>query len=138
MADFYGWDEAQATVFVLTGITPLTHAIRASVATCSPLLVRSRIKMSIDLSTTPREVADYYRRVRHETFGRIRRLGEKHARLAAFVVRLPKQMNHTEQMKAWNDQCLAWRNPKWKFSHTSRFRVEAQRALDRLVELGKV
>jgi hypothetical protein len=137
LADFYGWDEAQATVFVLTGVTPLTHAIRATVSTSSPLLVRSRIKMSIDPSTTPREVADYYRRVRQEAFGRIRRLGEKHARVAAFAARLPQAMDSKEQLKEWNDQCVKWRKPNWKFSHPSRFRVEAQKALDRLVELGK-
>jgi hypothetical protein len=137
LADFYGWDEAQATAFVLTGVTPLTHALRATVSTSSPLLVRSRIKMSIDPSTTPREVADYYRRVRQEAFGRIRRLGEKHARLAAFAARLPQAMDSNEQLKKWNDQCVKWRKPKWKFSHPSRFRIEAQKALDRLVELGK-
>jgi hypothetical protein len=136
LVEFYGWDEAQATVFVLTGVTPLTHAIRATVTTASPLLVRSRIKMSIDPSTTPREVADYYRHVRREAFGRIRRLGEKHARLAAFAARLP-ETDSTEQLREWNEQCVKWRKPKWTFSHPSRFRIEAQKALDRLVELGK-
>ena len=137
LVEFYGWDEAQATVFVLTGVTPLTHAIRATVTTSSPLRVRSRIKMSIDPSTTPREVADYYRHVRQEAFGRIRRLGEKHARLAAFAARLPEKMDSKEQLREWNVQCVKWRKPKWKFSHPSRFRIEAQTALDRLVELGK-
>lgn len=137
LENFYDWDEAQATVFVLTGLTPLIHAIRATVTTSSPLLVRSRIKLSIDPSTTPREVADYFRHVRQEGFGRIRRLGEKHARLAAFVVRLPDGLTSAEQMRQWNEHCVAWKRRKWRFKHPSRFSTEAQRSLDRLVELGK-
>ena len=137
LKEFYGWDEAQAAAFVLTGRTPLVHSIRATVTTSSPLLVRSRIKLSIDPSTTSREVADYYRRVRKEAFGRIRRLGEKNARLAAFTARLPDDLALTEQMHRWNCQCLAWRKPGWRFRHPSRFITEAQRSVDRLVELRK-
>jgi hypothetical protein len=137
LKDFYDWDEAQATVFVLTGCTPLIHAIRATVMISSPLLVRSRIKLSIDPSTTPREVADYYRQVRQEAFGRVRRLGEKHARLAAFVARLPVDLTMAQQMQQWNQQCVAWKRRKWQYKHPSRFKTEAQQSLDRLVELGK-
>ncbi len=136
LEDFYGWDEAQATAFVLTGSPPLMHAIRATVTTASPLLVRSRIKLSIDPSTTPREVAEHYRHVRKEAFGRVRRLGEKHARLAAFVAGLADDLTTTAQMHQWNQHCAAWKRRKWQFKYPSRFKTEAQHSLDRLVELG--
>src|SRR5262245_49331575 len=59
------------------------------------------------------------------------------SRSRAFAARLPEKMDSKEQLREWNDQCLKWRKPKWKFSHPSRFRIEAQTALDRSVELGK-
>lgn len=133
---FYGWDEAQATTFVVTGIVPLVSAIRARVSVSSPLLVRSRITLTIAPSTTPREVADYYRRVRREKFGRIRRPAERHAMLGAFAAGLSPDLDHVQQMKRWNLQCAQWKKTSWKFKHPSRFAREAQRAINRLVEFG--
>jgi hypothetical protein len=133
---FYGWDQAQATTFVPTGVTPLAHAIRAKVSISSPLLVRSTITMTISQSSTPSEVADYYRRVRRESFGRIRRLSERHARLAAFAAQLPSDSSPADQMRRWNAQRVTWKKRKWQFRYSSRFATEAQRAIDRLVELG--
>jgi hypothetical protein len=132
---FYGWDQAQATTFVLTGMTPIVHAIRGTVSVSSPLTVRSKITLTISPSCTPREVADYYRRVRRQNFGRIRRLGERHARLAAFAAQLPPDLSLSEQMRRWNAQCASWRRPTWRFQHPSRFTTEAQRAVHRLVDL---
>ena len=134
LANFYGWDEAQATVFVLTGITPLHRAMRAEARFSDPLPARSRITLTIDPKVTPREIADYYRAIRRDLFGgrRLRRLSAKHARLAVFAAQQPDDSTPAAQRARWNQECRAWKRPKWRYQETTRFKRDCQQALDRL------
>ncbi len=135
LAMFYGWDTSQATVFVLTGVTPRLDVARAHVQCSDPLPARSRISLTIDPKMAPQEVADYYRAVRSEVFGkrRFRRLSEKHARLSVFRARQPMNRALDAQRTQWNRECRHRKD--WKYEHTSLFVRDSQQALDRLTGL---
>jgi hypothetical protein len=136
LADRYDWDAGQATIFVLTGASPVVHAIRTSVRHSSPMRVRSRITLVVDPSCSPEEVADEYRRARdHFTGGkRLRRVGERYARLAVFA------FTHSEPfgpqlMAGWNEWCEQNGKPEWAYRFLSQFVRESQRAFDSVAEL---
>lgn len=133
LAKFYAWTEAQATVFVLTDITPLISPMRA---TSGGLLFHNgysmdwaiRITLTIDPSTPPDEVAKAYAKVRRDAgqAGR-RRLSAKHAALAAFRIE-HEHLSWSKLLGAWNAEHSAWR-----YEHESNFRRDAIRAGARLL-----
>ena len=139
LADFFGWGRDQATVFVLTGTTPTLHTIWTSARLADPLEARSRIILTIDPKVTPRELADHYRATRRALFNgrRLRRLSEKHARLAAFNAQQPEDSTVEANREQWNAQCRAWKHPDWRYraADVNRFKRDCQQALERLVGL---
>ncbi len=136
LSKFYGWQDAQATVFVLTGDTPRLDAIMDTVRFREPLSARSRIVLTVDPKVTPAELARYYQTVRREEFGgRMRRLSEKHARLAVFTAQQQDDDSPDEERKRWNEQCRVWKRPKWRYKKTSQFKRDRQKAVERLAEL---
>ena len=80
----FGWSEAQATTWILTGLPPLVEAVTSDIQV-KEIPCTSRITMTIDPVTSPRAVAEHYRRVRRQVVGdRHRNQGEKHTQLAIF------------------------------------------------------
>ncbi len=63
LATRYGWDEGQATLFVLTGLIPLHYPIRVTVD-------RDKINLRVDPTITPRQFVDSYRRIRRQLLTR--------------------------------------------------------------------
>jgi hypothetical protein len=62
LSERYRWQEAQATIFVLTGRTPLVPPAEAKIE-------REAIVLTVDPSLTPRQVANYYRQFKKEILG---------------------------------------------------------------------
>src|SRR5262249_38025468 len=65
LAKEYGWTEAEATVFVLTGIVPKIKAISSNLQ-FKQLPSLSRIELTIDPTLSPQEVAEHYRQIRQD------------------------------------------------------------------------
>ena len=57
LARRYSWQEALATSFVLTGISPLLSSLRGGIRMVLNQPISSRITMEIDPTLTPGEVA---------------------------------------------------------------------------------
>jgi hypothetical protein len=130
LSSFYSWDLAEATTYVLTGQTPVTRSIIANVRLTWPLPARSRITLTVAPTATPAEVAAVYSRERRMAFGRVRRLTDKYATLAAFAWKHTGQAD-LERMTAWNKGHAK----KWRYTYPSVFRREANLAINALLEL---
>ena len=130
LANRYLWTEAQTSVFVLTGATPLLPLISASTTVRLSSSALARITLTVDPALPVREVADAYRELRGELLaGRFRNISEKHSRLAAFAAERPAGESWHERMTAWNK-----RHPKWKYSWRSNFARDCARAQQRLLQ----
>lgn len=85
LAGAYQWQTAQAAVFVLTGGVPTVSRLKATRQLRSGPAAFSRITLTVDPATTPREVAAVYAKHRQALLGpRYRPLSEKHLALLAF------------------------------------------------------
>ena len=129
LAKRYGWQEAQATLFVLTDMVPRVSPLHAEMKWTSPFEAMSRITLTVDPALPPREVADAYREVRARFLGpRYRTLGEKHVALALFAARKPGGITWREGMLSWNKA-----KKKWAYSQETNFARDCTQALKRLL-----
>ena len=121
----YRWQEAQATIFVLTGRTPLVPPAEAKIE-------REAIVLTVDPSLTPRQVADRYRQFRKDILGggRIKALSLKHLRLAAFDADRPSQETWKKKMDAWNRSAP---EEEWRYKNDGRFKRDCLQAKRRLL-----
>jgi hypothetical protein len=127
VAAFTGWAAADATVFILTGLTPHMAPIRAEIHYQPAASVRSRIVLTIDPTSTPADVANAYRRLRAGNFGRVRRLSKKHTTLAQHALAHP-DASPQEQMARWNRRYRR----KWPYRQLNAFARDVRQALQRL------
>ena len=130
MAIWYQWSEAQATIFLLTGITPLIAPLKAVADYREDAPALSRIHLTIDPTMSPREVAEEYRRFRQWFVGpRHRDLSDKHTQLALFFVKHPKAT------EAWADLMALWNqeHPEWAYEDASTFGRDCAQAQRRLM-----
>ena len=143
LAGWFRWEEAQATVFLLTDITPLitTQNVQLSPAPFMklpygdhlwPLSCLTRVTLTIDPMMTPRELSQYYAKLRAKLLdGKLRAQSAKHLKLAAFAVEHPAL--DKAAMGEW-----ARRFPKWKYPRVSLFARDAKMARDRLLHQSAV
>lgn len=122
----YGWTEAAAVVFVLTGITPWIP--KATVTTQgvyhSPT---QRITLKVDPRMSADEVREVYAEARSSVFkGRDRPMSKKHLELALFLVKNPR---HT-----WREMASIWNKekPEWAYSSWQNFARDARSAYQRI------
>lgn len=129
LAHRYGWQESQATLFVLTDIPPLVIDLSAWVSFKSPFTSLSRINLTVDPALSPREVAEAYRKIRQGVVGsRFRDLSEKHTRLAVFAAERPEEETWKQRMKAWNEA-----HPQLKYTVETNFARDCSQAQQRLL-----
>jgi hypothetical protein len=134
LASTFGWQPAQATVFVLTGVPPMISAVRAKVPAVKvryefELDWARRITLDVDPGASSQEVVEAFERARaeyHQT-GR-RRTSVKHLRLAAFAGAEHADQPWAERFRLWNEHF-----PKWAYPHQSNFRRDAAAAQRRLL-----
>lgn len=129
LASRYGWQPAQATIFLLTGAVPILPAIRARTVSKLPVVAATRIVLEVDPTATPREVAEHYAEVRTRVTGgqRSRRMSEKHLRLAIFA--------ESHDQGAWADRMARWNSdfPDWRYTEPTNFQRDATSAISRLL-----
>ncbi|MFG1602804.1 hypothetical protein [Actinoplanes sp. NPDC049265] len=135
LADAFGWQPVQGTVFVLTGVTPLIATVRL---TTPGIKIRHnysvdwarRITLDIDPAATSDEVLAAFEQARNE-FGqasRRRRMTPKHLRLAAFTGAEHADKPWAERHRLWNEKFSDWAYP-----NQSNFRRDAAQAQRRLL-----
>lgn len=129
LANRYGWHESQASVFVLTGITPLITLMVIAPHLKGSYSATSRITLTVDPALSPKRVAEAYRNIRDKMLGqRHRSLSQKHTQLALFAAERPEDETWKEWMKLWNRKY-----PKWKYDQESNFGRDAEKARERLL-----
>jgi hypothetical protein len=138
LALVFGWQKAQATVFVLTDDVPLLPGLMITLSWGSVvrdlsvlrhLRCLARLTLTIDPLMAPSEVAEQYRKTRRSILlKKLRALSEKQMHLAAFCCDLPALKQ--PDMKAWNKEY-----PHWTYCRFSNFSRDAKRAHTRLLDL---
>jgi hypothetical protein len=132
LASEFGWQKAQATMFVLTGDVPGMSPVAVEVR--SPPIGglkygawRSRIVITVDPILSPEEVAAIYKKSRAKLLKpRYRSLSERHMTLAGFAAAFEGVT--PELMRKWNSKY-----PKWQYSKYSVFSKRVRVATERLL-----
>lgn len=132
MGATYGWPDGDGALFVLTGAIPVLKDISSDIEVCTPPAF-SRILLRIDLTSTPEQVADEYKRLRH----RNRTPSLKFLRLAGWLSDRPPDEPNSVRMDAWNHQCLEWGKAAepddWHYESPSNFSRDCRDACNRLL-----
>lgn len=125
----YRWQKAQATLFVLTGATPVVSPLSTTFQYRGPVEAAGRIVLTVDPALTPREVAEAYRRVRKDLLETATRpISDKHLELAVFGSDRAQEETWAERMRVWNKK-----HPQWAYSRAANFARDVQRAEQRLL-----
>jgi hypothetical protein len=132
LADRYPWSPAQATVFVLTGVPPLTPRIRSAFRPPSaPALgATARILLTIDPSASPEEVEASYRSTRRRYTKRRRHRPLERKALLLAQVAATKTPDNT-----WKELMLEWNreHPEWPYTAEKNFAKDCARDRRRLL-----
>ena len=128
LAGRYGWQPAQGSIFVLTGLVPIVAPVRVRTAIRYPVSATSRITLEVDPTVTPPELAEHYATARKRMMaGRSRRMSEKHLRLAIYAA-THSEGTWDERMRGWNGA-----NPDERYTQASNFQRDAANAVKRLL-----
>lgn len=123
------WSEAQAALFVLTGLTPMITTMQSEVQQNLELPGMSRIVLTVDPSLSPREVTDRFRAARKTFYQhRHRELSDKHVQLALFAALDAPEDTVAARMATWNN-----RFPDWAYKQESNFSRDSLQAQRRLI-----
>ena len=120
------WKEAQASVFVLTGLSPLLSSLRGAIRMTFSQPISSRINMEIDPILTPEEVAEQYKKLRASLIkARYRSMTGKHLRLAEFYGgHKPEGTTWAALMEKWNHS----QDRGWEYDRFETFARDCKRA----------
>jgi len=156
LAKYYGWADAQATVFVLADVLPLVSLIRATYTAapgarringrlCSQPGATRRITLEIDPTFTDKQVAKVYRQVRRNLLktngigSAINRpLSEKHLELARFGIRQPEDRPAWKRLNLWNMACENRKGGEggWQETYAGNLNRDCKAAVKRLLNPG--
>lgn len=133
----YGWSEAEAVAFVLTGIPPRIPKGRAAAGRRWP--APTRITLDVDPRLSRAEVAALYSQVRQQVFpGRDKPMTEKMLRLAVFWAGYPRRPGNPDLPEGtWRACMTAWNRehtdrPEWHYEDYRWFSRDARAALGRV------
>jgi hypothetical protein len=127
----YGWQQAQATTFVLTDRPPMISPLSCTLKRNSRTLLQ-RIVLEIDPVVSPKQVTEQYTALRKELISvRPRTLSEKHMQLAIFDSTRPKSETWAKKMAEWNKEQQA----EWRYKEVSNFSLDCRKARRRLLSL---
>jgi hypothetical protein len=138
LAKAYCWTPAQASIFVLCGVTPFIATVRitrsaAKVRHHADLMWARRITLDIDPAATPQQVLDAFQHARQrQGVAQLRPLTVKHIRLAAFAGAEHADKPWAERLRLWNTSF-----PEWHYPEQSNFRRDTIRAEARILYPGR-
>ena len=127
----YGWSQAQASAFVVSGAIPRIDPISGWVRRRSPFAASSRAVLEVDPRMHPDTVAAAYRQLRRDFYGGKSRnyteISKKRARLAVFVAARNRGHTWDEIRRKWNNQ-----ESDWSYPELPQFIRDARNAYRRL------
>lgn len=129
LVDRYGWREAEATTFVLTGRFPLAEEVEIEIINREPFAATSRMVMTVDPAVSPGALVKIYTENRKILLGqRYRSLNAKHMTLAR---QYAENYTHTwvEQMRLWNET----QKPEWHYEEIRNFHRDTTGAVSRIL-----
>jgi predicted transcriptional regulator len=131
------WGLHEATLFVLTGYVPFLPQVSVTTTWHSRYPSVSRMHMSIDMTLTPREVAEHYKYELQQMRGgnkRFRPMSEKHIKLGVFSALRESSETWTTRIHQWNTE-----HPEWAYSigDLRNFRKQCIEAENRLLYKGE-
>ena len=142
LSEAYWWSAASAATFILTDIPPLLPLATRRLRVNLDMPGVARLGLEVDLSYSPREVAELYRTERNLLLAkaRVRALSEKHMRLALFMADRDRGVDGDQSddearsyMQAWNKA-----NPKQRYRELGQFNRDWRAAQQRLIETAVV
>lgn len=129
------WTEEQASVFALTGMTPLIMSLQIRGKVYDRLATLPRLAVEADPRVTQRELSAAYQAARERLVSdaRHRDLSEKHLALAVFGARREGRVGRLAQrMDRWNASVHP-EHPEWVYRRTDQFSRDVGHALRRLL-----
>jgi hypothetical protein len=131
LVERYGWTEAQASTFIVTGLPPVRLPITVWTQRNERLPGLSVIHLAVDPGMSPKEVGDAYLEERKRLLGtRYRDLSEKHLALAVFVSMLPQRLSWAARMEEWNNR---YGSRGWGYTQVANFSHDSLQAQRRLL-----
>lgn len=125
----YSWTMDQATVFVLTDVTPYMVGIRQETSVQTEHPAASKIRLEIDPIVAPVEALNTYSSLRQKMLqGTYRPLKQKYLDLAVFAAERRPEAKWAEIMKAWNAE-----HPKDAYEVETIFARDCTQAQKRLL-----
>jgi hypothetical protein len=129
----YSWQPAQATSFILTGITPALILASSEIARNIQIPAITKINMTLSPHLSPNQVANIYKKSRQKLIPnkikRNRPMSEKHYKLAKFYyTHLHSNLKWADSMKLWAQQ-----NPKDAYVIVQQFSRDAKHAYERVI-----
>ena len=132
----YRWTKAQATVFVLTGLTPLISPISTTISE-GQIPATNEVTITIRPTATRDDVMDAFQAARRKFFGsRTRAIPERQAHLVLYRL---GRLHHTpdetwtQTQQAWNEHHQTAR-PGWKFTTAKQVKRDFNSARRRLLQ----
>jgi len=130
LARLYGWDEAQACVFVLAGALPLIDPVKVSFQPRFGLPGAGRASIEVYDSVSAQQLQTAYGKARARWLGpRPRHLSAKHVALVVFGADKPEELTWGEWMSRWNQKY-----PEHHYKRSSNFVRDYRAAVRRLFE----
>jgi hypothetical protein len=137
LANRYRWSKGQATIFVLTGLTPVLSQISIELRTVGATPGAEEVRITVRPTATPEDVMEAFRTARKKFFGtRTRSIPSRQAHLV--LHRLGRLHNKPDE--SWTETQVAWnqyyerRRPGWKFTSAKQVRRDFNAARRRLLE----
>jgi hypothetical protein len=136
LAQRYQWQPALATVFVLTGLSPVLQPIKTAYhwselqTQAGSVTALSRIVLTIDPTVTPKEVSTAFQHIRQYVLGaRWRDLADWQLALAQFTLQRADAELWPQRFEAWNKKVIK----KWRSDTVSNFKRACQNAIEKLL-----
>ncbi len=126
LCNSYGWHEAEAVGYILTGCPPTIPLARSQVFHAPPFKQPTRIVMELSPQTKVEDAKQMFLELRKQAlrgpvarFRRYRPLTKKRRALAVFLARTPGY-SWQQRMDAWNEEF-----PTWQYTNRRNFRRDA-------------
>ena len=113
LSQMYGWSQALATTYVLTGDQFMIEAIEVE-ASIYPSILANKIVLKVDPTSTPKEVVEAFQWAKNRFFEPTSKQNKTKSEILAWFFVSHKDMNRNDRLRLWNRLCN--QNESWKAS----------------------
>lgn len=136
LADKYGWTQAQAVTFLVTGSAPFVVGIIAETTHSVEQPLSTRITLTIDPTVTADEVKAFYAQQRKQLLSRsTRKINHRNATLVEFVLIEKGNDTWAKSMKKWNAK-YGTKGARWTYTNYRNFSRDYNESLKHLTDIS--